>query len=397
MVFLNLLWQNVKQNTVNKNLTYIIIPFSCKKILRNIHMTRVYNFSAGPAVLPESVLKKAAGEMLEYRNSGMSVMEMSHRSSVYVDIINEAEDLLTKLMNIPEDYQVLFLQGGASLQFTMIPMNIMTSNKTFDIIHTGAWTEKAIREGSKLGTVNILASSEDRTFAYIPSLEGLKYNSDADYLHICYNNTIYGTKYKALPEPGQTPIVADMSSCILSEEYDVRRYGVIFAGAQKNIGPAGVTIVIIKKDLMKRADENLPSMLNFNVHSENRSLFNTPPTYAIYMSKLVFEWLRDLGGVKEIEKINKYKASLIYDLIDNSKIFKGNVDSSFRSLMNVTFSTGSKDLDSLFVKEAEKSSLTNLAGHKTAGGMRASIYNAMPIEGVKSLVDFMKKFEVEHS
>ncbi|HNX23116.1 MAG TPA: 3-phosphoserine/phosphohydroxythreonine transaminase [Spirochaetota bacterium] len=360
-------------------------------------MARVYNFSAGPAVLPESVLKKAADEMLEYRDSGMSVMEMSHRSALYMDIMNETEELLVKLMNIPPDYQVLFLQGGASLQFTMIPMNIMTANKTFDIIHTGAWTEKAIKEGGKLGTANVLASSEDRMYTYIPSFKNLKFNPDADYLHICYNNTIYGTKYTALPDPGNTPIVADMSSCILSEEYDVSKYGIIFAGAQKNIGPAGVTIVIIKKELMKRADKNLPSMLNFNVHAENRSLFNTPPTYAIYMSKLVFEWLKNFGGVKEIEKINRYKASLLYDLIDNSKLYKGNVDREFRSLMNVTFSTGSKDLDTLFVREAEKNSLTNLAGHKTAGGMRASIYNAMPVEGVQHLLDFMKKFEADNS
>lgn len=360
-------------------------------------MARVYNFSAGPAILPESVLKKAASEMLEYRDSGMSIMEMSHRSALYMDIMDETEKLLISLMNIPDNYQVLFLQGGASLQFTMIPMNIMTSNKTFDIIHTGAWTEKAIKEGEKLGKVNVLASSEDRTFAYIPDLKNLNFNRDADYLHICYNNTIYGTKYTKLPEPGDTPIVADMSSCILSENYDVSRYGLIFAGAQKNIGPAGVTIVIIRKDLLKRSDKDLPSMLNFTVHAENRSLFNTPPTYAIYMSKLVFEWLRDMGGVKEMEKINRHKAGLLYDFIDNSKLFKGNVDSEFRSLMNVTFSTGSKELDALFVKNAGKNALTALAGHKTAGGMRASIYNAMPIEGVQKLVDFMKKFEVENS
>jgi phosphoserine aminotransferase len=360
-------------------------------------MARVYNFSAGPAVLPESVLKKAASEMLEYHDSGMSVMEMSHRSALFMDIMNETEELLVKLMNIPEDYQVLFLQGGASLQFSMIPMNIMTANKTFDIIHTGAWTKNAIKEGGKLGKVNILASSEDRMFAYIPSLEKMKFNKNADYLHICYNNTIYGTKYNTLPEPANTPIVADMSSCILSEEYDVSKYGIIFAGAQKNIGPAGVTIVIIKKDLMKRADPNLPSMLNFNIHAENRSLFNTPPTYAVYMSKLVFEWLSDRGGVKEIGKINRHKADLLYDFIDNSKIYKGNVDKEFRSIMNVTFSTGSKELDAQFIKEAEKNSLTNLSGHKTAGGMRASIYNAMPVEGVVSLVKFMKKFETDNS
>lgn len=360
-------------------------------------MSRVYNFSAGPAVLPESVLKQAADEMLEYRNSGMSVMEMSHRSEVYMDIIYESEELLTKLMKIPSGYQVLFLQGGASLQFTMIPMNIMTRNKKFDIIHTGLWTQKAINDGAKFGAVNTIASSADRNFVYIPATDNLKLSAGADYLHICYNNTICGTKYMALPDTGSTPIVADMSSCILSEEYDVSKYGVIFAGAQKNIGPAGVTIVIIKKDLMKRASKDLPAMLNFNIHAENRSLYNTPPTYAVYISKLVFEWLLNFGGVSAMEKQNRYKSSLLYDFIDNSRLFKGNVDREFRSLMNVTFSTGSKKLDALFVKNAEKNSLVNLQGHKSAGGIRASIYNAMPVEGVEKLVEFMKKFEMENS
>ncbi|MCL1833375.1 MAG: 3-phosphoserine/phosphohydroxythreonine transaminase [Leptospirales bacterium] len=358
-------------------------------------MSRIYNFSAGPAVLPESVLKKAAGEMTEYGSSGMSVMEMSHRSSDFMDIISEAEELLTDLMNIPSDYQILFLQGGASTQFTMIPMNLMI-NKTFDVIHTGVWTEKAIKEGKKLGKVNIIASSEDRNFTYIPSAEKLQYNKDSDYIHICYNNTICGTKYNTPPKAENIPIVADMSSCILSEEYDVTKYGVIFAGAQKNIGPAGVTVLIIKKDLMKRADENLPSMFNFNVHADNRSLYNTPPTYAIYISKLVFQWIKDLGGVKEIEKINRHKAALLYDFIDNSKLFKNNVDREFRSIMNIPFVTGSKELDALFVKEAEAHSLVNLQGHKLAGGMRASIYNAMPVEGVEHLIKFMKKFESDN-
>jgi phosphoserine aminotransferase len=359
-------------------------------------MSRVYNFSAGPAVLPECVLKQAADEMLEYKESGMSVMEMSHRSSVYMDIIYQAEELLVKLMNIPSDYQVLFLQGGASLQFAMIPMNIMTTNKKFDIIHTGLWTQKAINDGAKFGTVNVIASSADRNFTYIPGTGDVKLNKDADYLHICYNNTICGTKYISLPAAGNIPIVADMSSCILSEEYDVKQFGIIFAGAQKNIGPAGVTIVIIKKDLMKRTPDNIPAMLDFNVHAENRSLYNTPPTYAIYIAKLVFEWLLNSGGVREMEKLNHYKASLLYDFIDNSGLFKGNVDREYRSLMNVTFSTGSKEKDTLFVKTAEKSGLTNLAGHKSAGGIRASIYNAMPVEGVKKLVEFMKEFETKN-
>lgn len=360
-------------------------------------MARVYNFSAGPAVLPESVLKQAAGEMLEYRDSGMSVMEMSHRSSIYTDILFQAEELLIKLMNIPSDYQVLFLQGGASLQFTMIPMNIMTINRKCDIIHTGIWTKKAIEEASKTGTVNVVTSSADRNFVYIPATDNLRLNPDADYLHICYNNTICGTKFTSLPDSGDIPIVADMSSCILSEEYDVTRYGIIFAGAQKNIGPAGVTIVIIKKVLLGRSAKNLPAMLDFNVHAENRSLFNTPPTYAIYISKLVFEWLMQFGGVGAMEKQNRYKSSLLYEFIDNSRFFKGNVDREYRSLMNVTFSTGSKELDTLFVKDAEKNSLVNLAGHKSAGGIRASLYNAMPVEGVEKLVEFMKKFEIENS
>jgi phosphoserine aminotransferase len=360
-------------------------------------MARVYNFSAGPAVLPESVLKKAADEMLEYRDSGMSVMEMSHRSEAYMDIISETEELLIKLMHIPSDYQVLFLQGGASLQFTMIPMNILTDNKKFDIIHTGTWTQKAISEGAKIGTANIIASSADRNFVYIPQTDNLKYSSDADYLHICYNNTICGTKFKSVPDTGLLPLVADLSSCILSEEYDMKKFGLVFAGAQKNIGPAGVTIVIIKKDLMKRAGKNLPAMLDFNVHAENNSLYNTPPTYAIYISKLVFEWLLSFGGVSEMEKQNRHKASLLYDFIDNSKLFKGNVDREYRSLMNVTFSTGSKELDSLFVREAEKNSLANLQGHKSAGGLRASMYNAMPVDGVEKLVAFMKKFELDNN
>lgn len=359
-------------------------------------MSRVYNFSAGPAVLPESVLKKAASEMLEYGDTGMSVMEMSHRSAAYMKIQKDAELLLRKLMNIPDSYSVLFLQGGASLQFSMIPMNIMTVNRKFDIIHTGAWTEKAIKEGRKFGEVNVVASSEESVFKYIPDLDRIKFSNDADYVHICYNNTIYGTKYSRLPETGDIPIVCDMSSCILSEPYNVSDYGIIFAGAQKNIGPAGVTIVIIRNDLMERAGNNLPAMLDFRVHAESDSLFNTPPTYAIYMSKLVFEWLDAMGGVPEIHRINMQKSGLLYDFIDNSSLFKGNVERNSRSLMNVTFSTGSKELDDKFVKDAAKSGLVSLGGHKTAGGMRASIYNAMPVDGVKALVEFMKKFETEN-
>lgn len=359
-------------------------------------MTRVYNFSAGPGALPESVLKKAAAELFEYGSSGMSVMEMSHRSKEYLSIITETEERLRRLMNIPDTYHVLFLQGGASLQFSMIPMNLMTINKKCDIINTGAWTQKAIIEAKKSGTVNVAGSSEDRVFAYIPAFDKLKLSPDADYVHICYNNTIYGTKYNELPPTGNIPIIADMSSCILSEEYNVNDYGLIFAGAQKNIGPAGLTIVIIRKELMKRVPANLPSMLDYRIHAENGSMFNTPPTYGIYMAKLIFEWLEELGGVSEMERINRHKASLIYNFLDESSMFRGNVDREFRSLMNVTFKTSLPELDAKFLKEAEKNGFVQLAGHKTAGGMRASIYNAMPVEGVEKLVAFMKKFETEN-
>ncbi|NLV66489.1 MAG: 3-phosphoserine/phosphohydroxythreonine transaminase [Spirochaetes bacterium] len=359
-------------------------------------MSRVYNFSAGPGALPEMVLKKAASELFEYGNAGMSVMEMSHRSKEYIAIITETEERLRRLMNIPDSYHLLFLQGGASLQFAMIPMNLMTNNKKCDIINTGAWTQKAVVEAKKFGKVNIAASSEDRTFAYIPAFERLALDPDADYVHLCYNNTIYGTKYTGLPGTGDVPIIADMSSCILSEQYNVKDYGLIFAGAQKNIGPAGLTIVIIRKDLMKRVPENLPSMLDYRIHAENGSMFNTPPTYGIYMAKLIFEWLEELGGIVEMEKINRHKASLIYDFLDESMMYRGNVDREYRSLMNVTFTTSSPELDAKFIKDAEKSGLVTLAGHKTAGGMRASIYNAMPVEGVEKLVEFMKDFEVKN-
>ncbi len=357
-------------------------------------MARVYNFSAGPAVLPEEVLIQASNEMLEFGSSGMSVMEMSHRSAVYENIINEAESLLRELMNIPDNYDVLFLQGGASLQFTMIPMNIMTVNKKCDIINTGIWTQKAITEAEKIGKVHIAASSEGINFSRIPDKSKFNFSKDTDYVHICWNNTIYGTCYKEIPDTGKLPLIADMSSSILSENYDVSKFGIIFAGAQKNIGPAGVTIVIIDKALYERIPENLPSMLNFKVHSAARSLFNTPPTYSIYLAGLVFKWLKKLGGINAIEQINREKGALLYDFIDNSSLFKGNIDKNFRSMMNVTFSTGSKDMDTLFVKEAEKEGLVNLQGHKNAGGIRASIYNAMPVKGVEALIDFMKKFEI---
>ena len=359
-------------------------------------MSRVYNFSAGPAALPEEVLIEAANEMTNYNNSGISVMEMSHRSPAYEKIINETESLLRKLMNIPQTHDVLFLQGGASLQFSMIPMNIMTHNKKCDIINTGIWTQKAIIEAEKVGTVHIAASSEKDNFSLIPKQKKFNFSKDADYVHICWNNTIYGTCYKEIPETSGKPLVADMSSSILSEKIDLSRFSIIFAGAQKNIGPAGVTIVIIDRELYKRIPENLPSMLDFRTHSSSKSLFNTPPTYSIYMAGLVFKWLDRNGGIEAIEQINRQKASLLYDFIDRSPLFKGNVNREFRSIMNVTFSTGSEEMDNLFVKEAEIKGLANLKGHKSAGGIRASIYNAMPLAGVNALIDFMKVFEKKH-
>lgn len=359
-------------------------------------MSRVYNFSAGPAVLPIEVLEKASAEMTEFEKSGMSVMEMSHRSEVYKGIINEAEVLLRKLMGIPDSHDVLFLQGGASLQFSMIPMNIMTVNRKCDFINTGIWTGKAIVEAAKAGTVNIAASSEDINFTRIPDKSEFKFSKDADYVHICWNNTIYGTCYREIPETPGTPLIADMSSSILSEKTDVSRFGIIFAGAQKNIGPAGVTIVIIDRKLYERIPENLPTMLDFQTHSSAKSLFNTPPTYSIYMAGLVFKWLEENGGIDAIEKRNREKAEKLYNYIDNSSLYKGNVHRDFRSLMNVTFSTGSEKRDLLFVNEAEKAGLANLQGHKNAGGIRASIYNAMPAAGVDALMEFMDKFQKKH-
>lgn len=359
-------------------------------------MSRVYNFSAGPAALPEEVLIQASKEMTDYNSTGMSVMEMSHRSPAYEEIINSTESLLRKLMNIPDTYDVLFLQGGASLQFSMIPMNIMTNNKKCDIINTGIWTQKAIIEAEKIGTVHIAASSQKDNFSRIPKQSEFNLSKDADYVHICWNNTIYGTCYREIPETSGKPLIADMSSSILSEKTDVSKFSVIFAGAQKNIGPAGVTIVIIDRELYKRIPENLPSMLDFRTHSSTRSLFNTPPTYSIYMAGLVFKWLDKNGGVEEIEKINRLKASRLYEFIDNSRLFKGNVDKEFRSMMNVTFSTGSNEIDNILVAEAEKKGLANLKGHKSAGGIRASIYNAMPVAGVDALIEFMKVFEKKY-
>ncbi len=359
-------------------------------------MKRVYNFSAGPAVLPEEVLKEAAAEMLDYQGSGMSVMEMSHRSKTYDRIIKEAEADLRTLLQIPDNYRVLFLQGGASLQFAMIPMNLM-KHGTADYIVTGVWAKKAAQEASLYGQVNVIASSADKTFSYIPDCSDLPISPDADYVYICENNTIYGTKFQSLPNTKGKPLVADVSSCFLSEPIDVSKYGVIYGGVQKNIGPAGMVIVIIREDLITEdVLPGTPTMMRYKIHADANSLYNTPPSYNIYICGKVFKWLLNQGGLNAMKKINEEKAALLYDFLDHSKLFQGTVEPSSRSLMNVPFITGDCELDAKFVKEAEKAGLVNLKGHRSVGGMRASIYNAMPIEGVKALVSFMKNFEREH-
>ena len=360
-------------------------------------MARVYNFSAGPAVLPEEVLKEAAEEMLDYRGCGMSVMEMSHRSKMFDDIIKTAEADLRELMNIPDNYKVLFLQGGASQQFSAIPMNLM-KNKVADFIITGQWAKKAYQEASRYGKANILASSEDKTYTYIPDCSDLPVSEDADYVYICENNTIYGTKFKELPNTKGKTLVADVSSCFLSEPVDVTKYGVIYGGVQKNIGPAGVVIVIIQEDLITEdVLPGTPTMLKYKTHADADSLYNTPPAYGIYICGKVFKWLKKMGGLSAMKEKNEKKAKLLYDFLDESKLFKGTVEKKDRSLMNVPFVTGDKDLDAKFVKEAKEAGLENLKGHRTVGGMRASIYNAMPYEGVEALVAFMKKFEEENA
>ena len=359
-------------------------------------MSRVYNFAAGPAVLPEEVLKEAADEMLDYNGTGMSVMEMSHRSKDFEVIIQDAERNLRELMNIPNNYKVLFLQGGASMQFAMVPMNLM-KNRVADYIITGQWAKKAATEAEKFGKVNVLATSADKTFSYIPDMSKIKVSNDADYVYICHNNTIYGTTYHTLPDIKEKILVADMSSDILSQPIDVTQYGLIFAGVQKNIGPAGTVIVIIREDLI--TDDVLngtPTMLKYKIHSDNNSLYNTPPAYGIYICGKVFKHLKKLGGLEVMKVRNEEKAKILYDYLDSSKLFKGTVVKEDRSLMNVPFITGNKELDDKFIKEAKKVGIENIRGHRTVGGMRASIYNAMPIEGVKYLVEFMKKFEEEN-
>lgn len=359
-------------------------------------MSRVYNFSAGPAVLPEEVLREAAEEMTDYRGTGMSVMEMSHRSQAFASILDEAEADLRDLMNIPQNYKVLFLQGGASLQFAMIPMNLM-KNKVADYIVTGQWAKKAYQEAQKYGKVNKIASSEDKTFSYIPDCSDLPVSPDADYVYICENNTIYGTKFHKLPNTKGKTLVADVSSCFLSEPVDVTKYGLIYGGVQKNIGPAGVVIAIIREDLITEdVLPGTPVMMQYKTHADAGSLYNTPPAYGIYICGKVFKWLKKQGGLEEMKKRNEKKAKLLYDYLDQSRLFKGTVEPKDRSLMNVPFVTGNADLDAKFVKEAKEAGLENLKGHRSVGGMRASIYNAMPYEGVQTLVDFMKKFEEEN-
>ncbi len=356
-------------------------------------MSRVYNFSAGPAVLPESVLQEAAAEMMDYRGTGMSVMEMSHRSKPYQAIIDEAEADLRTLMGIPENYKVLFMQGGASQQFAMVPMNLMR-NKVADYIITGQFSKKAWQEAQLFGTANAVASSADKTFSYIPDCSDLPISQDADYVYICENNTIYGTKFKELPNTKGKDLVADVSSCFLSEPVDVTKYGMLYGGVQKNIGPAGCVIAVIRDDLIREdVLPGTPTMLRYKTHADNGSMYNTPPAYGIYICGKVFKWLLRNGGLEEMAKYNQQKAAILYDFLDSSTLFRGTAEKKDRSLMNATFVTGDKDLDAAFVKAADAAGFKNLKGHRSVGGMRASIYNAMPMEGVSKLVQFMEEFE----
>lgn len=359
-------------------------------------MQRVYNFSAGPSALPEEVLKKAQSEMLCYGTSGMSVMEMSHRSKDFMSILDSAESSLRELMQVPDNYKVLFLQGGASSQFAMVPLNLMNKNKKADYVNTGAWSKKAIKEAKRYGTVNVIASSEDKTFSYIPELDAATFDKDADYFHITTNNTIYGTRFAELPDTGNVPLVGDMSSDILSKHYDVSKFGLIYAGAQKNLGPAGVTVVIIREDLAGNAMDFTPTMFNYKEHIENGSMYNTPPTFGIYLIGLVLNWLKEQGGVAAIEQTNIDKANTLYNFLDESSLFKSTVAGKDRSVMNVPFVTGNEEIDAKFIKEATAAGFVQLKGHRSVGGMRASIYNAISLEGVQKLVDFMKQFETNN-
>ncbi len=357
-------------------------------------MARVYNFSAGPSMLPIEVLEEAAAEMLDYKGCGQSVMEMSHRSKEYQAIIDETEADLRELMGIPDNYKVLFLQGGASSQFAMIPLNLMNKTGKADFVVTGQWAKKAYKEAARYGEANVVASSEDKTFSYIPKLDPATFTKDADYFHICMNNTIYGTKFHDLPDTGDVPLVADISSCMLSEPVDVKKFGVLYGGAQKNVAPAGLTIVIIREDLIGNPQEITPTMFNYETHSENGSMFNTPPCYTIYIAGKVIKWIKNkFGSLEAMKEYNEKKAAILYNFLDNSEMFKGTVVAEDRSLMNVPFVTGDADMDAKFVAEAKAAGFVNLKGHRSVGGMRASIYNAMPIEGVEKLVEFMAEFE----
>ena len=355
-------------------------------------MERVFNFSAGPSMLPMPVLEKAAAEMICYEDSGMSVMEMSHRSPVYEKIIAEAENLLRQVMSIPENYKILFLQGGASTQFAAVPLNLLNGSGKADYILSGQFSTKAYQEAQKYGDVAAVASSKDGNFSYVPQTDKNSFRKDADYIHICYNNTIYGTKFPYIPDTGDIPLVADMSSCILSEPVDVSKFGVIYAGAQKNMAPAGLTVVIVREDLLGKARETTPTMLDWKVQADNGSMYNTPPTYCIYIAKLVYEWILSLGGLEKMQELNAKKAKLLYDYLDSQDYYKAPVAKDCRSMMNVTFVTGDAELDKKFASQASAEGLKNLKGHRSVGGMRASIYNAMPYAGVEKLVEFMKEF-----
>lgn len=357
---------------------------------------RVYNFSAGPSMLPLEVMELAAEQLTNYNGCGMSVMEMSHRSKEFEEILHSAESNLREIMHIPDNYKVLFLQGGATLQFSMVPINLLRSSKKADYIVTGAWAKKAAEEAEKFGEIRVVASSEESNFTYIPEVKREDFTTDADYVHITLNNTIYGTRYPYLPDTGNIPLVGDLSSCILSDEVDVSKFGLIYAGAQKNIGPAGVVIVIIREDLIGFAPKNTPVYLDYAIHAKNDSMYNTPPTFGIYMAGEVFKHIRESGGVSALEAINREKARKLYDYIDGSSLYGCPIAVKDRSLMNVVFVTGDEALDKKFTSEAKAAGLHNLGGHRSIGGMRASIYNAMPMKGVDALIAFMKKFEAEN-
>ena len=360
-------------------------------------MARVYNFSAGPSMLPESVLNRAAAEMLDYKGSGQSVLEMSHRSKVYEEIIFGARDLFKEVMNIPENYKVIFCQGGASTQFAAIPLNFLNGSGKADYVLSGQFSTKAYKEAQKYGEIKVVASSKEQNFSCIPELDKSTFTPDADYFYICQNNTIYGTRFATLPDTGNVPLVADVSSCFLSEPMDVSKYGVMYGGAQKNVAPAGLTVVIVREDLLGNAKEGIPVMLDYKVQADNGSMYNTPPCYSIYVAGLVFKWLLETGGLEAREKINVEKANILYDYLDNSKLFKATADKANRSLMNVCFVTGDADKDKDFCTAAAKAGFVNLKGHRSVGGMRASIYNAMPVEGVEKLVEFMREYEKENA